>query len=45
MIAIDAPWGEGKIWDGLHWHAQLVAAVYGAACIDCFQRDHGEAHF
>lgn len=45
VIAIDAPWGEGKTWFGRHWHAQLVADGYRAAYIDCFQRDHVEDPF
>lgn len=45
VIAIDAPWREGKTWFGRHWHAQLVAAGYRTAYIDCFQRDHIEDPF
>lgn len=45
VIAVDAPWGEGKTWFGRHWHAQLVADGYRTAYIDCFQRDHVEDPF
>ena len=40
VIAIDAPWGEGKTWFGRHWRASLQACGYRTAYIDCFQRDH-----
>ena len=45
VLAIDAPWGEGKTWFGRNWHAQLASAGYRTVYIDCFQRDHIEDPF
>ncbi|MDO9004587.1 MAG: P-loop NTPase fold protein [Aquabacterium sp.] len=45
VIAIDAPWGEGKTWFGRHWHASLLNEKYRTIYIDCFQRDYVEDPF
>lgn len=45
VIAIDAPWGEGKSWFGRNWYADLQALGYRAAYIDAFQRDYVEDPF
>ncbi|MEW9586608.1 P-loop NTPase fold protein [Paraburkholderia sp. DGU8] len=45
VLAIDAPWGEGKSWFGRHWAAHLKARDYRVATIDAFQQDFVEDPF
>ncbi len=45
VIAIDAPWGEGKSWFGQHWHNKLKASGYRTAFINAFERDYVEEPF
>jgi hypothetical protein len=45
VIAIDAPWGEGKSWFGQHWHKQLKTNGYRTAFINAFERDYVEEPF
>jgi KAP family P-loop domain len=45
VIAIDAPWGEGKSWFGQHWHNKLKADGYRTAFINAFERDYVEEPF
>ncbi len=45
VIAIDAPWGEGKSWFGQHWHNKLKEYGYRTAFINAFERDYVEEPF
>lgn len=54
VIAVTAPWGEGKTWFGRHWHAQLksvqptgaqTSAPHRTAYIDAFKSDYLEDPF
>lgn len=45
VIAIDAPWGEGKSWFGQRWAAQLKQQGHKVAFIDAFKHDHVEDPF
>ena len=45
VVAIDAPWGDGKTWFARHWHSKLESEGFRTAYIDCFQRDHVEDPF
>ena len=45
VIALDAPWGEGKTWFARHWAAQLRREQYRVACIDAFENDYVEDPF
>jgi hypothetical protein len=45
VIAIDAPWGEGKSWFGGHWHKKLKNEGYRTAFINAFERDYVEEPF
>ncbi|MCL1622607.1 P-loop NTPase fold protein [Ralstonia pseudosolanacearum] len=45
VIALDAPWGEGKSWFARHWAAQLRQDQYRVACIDAFENDYVEDPF
>ncbi|MDB0573908.1 KAP family NTPase [Ralstonia solanacearum] len=45
VIALDAPWGEGKTWFARHWAAQLQAEGYRVGCIDAFENDYVEDPF
>ncbi|MDL5033326.1 P-loop NTPase fold protein [Pelomonas sp. APW6] len=40
VIAIDAPWGEGKSWFARRWHAVLEDKGFRSVLIDCFQQDY-----
>ena len=40
VLAIDAPWGSGKTWFGLHWKKHLEQQRYKCLFIDAFQHDH-----
>lgn len=45
VMAIDAPWGEGKSWFARHWHAVLEKKGFRSALIDCFQQDYVDDPF
>lgn len=45
VIAIDAPWGEGKTWFGNRWHATLVKEGFRSTIINCFEHDYLEDPF
>jgi len=40
VLAIDAPWGSGKTWFGLHWKKHLEQQGYKCLFIDAFQHDY-----
>lgn len=45
VIAIDAPWGEGKSWFGKNWAADLKTQEYRVVFLDAFQQDYIEDPF
>jgi predicted KAP-like P-loop ATPase len=47
VLAIDAPWGEGKSWFGRNWAAYLKAEEqnYRVVYIDAFEQDYIEDPF
>ncbi|KAI3611865.1 hypothetical protein D8I24_0023 (plasmid) [Cupriavidus necator H850] len=45
VLALDAPWGEGKTWFARHWAAQLRQDGYRVGVIDAFQQDYVEDPF
>ncbi|AXV99225.1 hypothetical protein CJO80_27105 (plasmid) [Ralstonia solanacearum] len=45
VLAIDAPWGEGKTWFARHWVAQLRKDGHRVGLIDAFQQDYVEDPF
>ena len=45
VIAIDAPWGEGKTWFGKNWEQSLQNDGYKVAFIDAFEQDYIEDSF
>lgn len=45
VIALDAPWGEGKSWFGRHWAASLRDQGYATGWIDAFEQDYVEDAF
>lgn len=45
VIAIDAPWGEGKSWFGRNWAADLKSQDYRVVYLDAFQQDYVEDPF
>jgi KAP family P-loop domain len=45
VIAIDAPWGEGKTWFGRHWAKKLDVDGHRLAFIDAFGQDYAEDAF
>lgn len=45
VIAIGAPWGEGKSWFGRNWAAQLKVDNYRVVYIDAFEQDYIEDPF
>lgn len=45
VMAIDAPWGEGKSYFGRNWARQLENAGYKVAYIDAFEQDYIEDPF
>lgn len=45
VIAINAPWGEGKTWFGLNWTAHLRELGHKTVYIDAFKRDYIEDPF
>jgi len=40
VLAIDAPWGEGKTWFGRNWAKKLEDDGYKIAYIDTFEQDY-----
>ncbi|MCP5177277.1 MAG: hypothetical protein H6997_06915 [Moraxellaceae bacterium] len=45
VLAIDAPWGEGKTWFGRHWNSYLQEQQYRTIYIDAFENDYVEDPF
>ncbi|TWG87955.1 KAP-like P-loop domain-containing protein [Cupriavidus gilardii J11] len=45
VIALDAPWGEGKTWFGRHWTASLRDQGYATGWINAFEQDYVEDAF
>lgn len=45
VLAIDAPWGEGKTWFGRNWAKKLENEGYRVAYIDAFEQDYIEDPF
>jgi KAP family P-loop domain len=45
VIAIDAPWGEGKTWFAQNFAALLKANEFSTAYIDAFETDYGDDPF
>jgi hypothetical protein len=45
VIAIDAPWGEGKTWFAKNFEALLRANEFSTAYIDAFETDYGDDPF
>ncbi len=45
VIAIDAPWGEGKTWFGRNWAAQLQSDGFQTIYYDAFAQDHADDPF
>ncbi|WP_157003050.1 KAP family P-loop NTPase fold protein [Ralstonia sp. A12] len=45
VIALDAPWGEGKTWFARHWSAYLRREGFRFGWIDAFENDYVEDPF
>ncbi len=45
VIAIDAPWGEGKTWFGCNWQHMLKERGHKALFLDTFAHDYVEDPF
>jgi len=45
VLALDAPWGEGKTWFGKNWSAKLQEDGYKTVYIDVFEQDYVEDPF
>ena len=45
VLAIDAPWGEGKTWFGKNWNGSLKKQSYKTVFIDAFEQDYIEDPF
>lgn len=45
VLAIDAPWGEGKTWFGRNWAKYLEGEQYKVIYIDAFEQDYIEDPF
>lgn len=45
VMAIDAPWGEGKTWFGRHWAKSLENDGHRVAFVDAFGQDYAEDAF
>ena len=45
VIAIDAPWGEGKTWFGRNWEKMLQERGHKALFLDTFAHDYVEDPF
>ena len=42
VLAIDAPWGEGKTWFGRNWAKHLKEKEHKVVFIDAFEQDYME---
>jgi hypothetical protein len=45
VVAIDAPWGEGKTWFARNFEALLKQKGFSTAYIDAFETDYGDDPF
>ena len=45
VLALDAPWGEGKTWFARNWAAQLAEDGWRVSVIDAFEQDYVEDPF
>ncbi|MBF0097392.1 MAG: hypothetical protein HQM04_06065 [Magnetococcales bacterium] len=45
VLAIDAPWGEGKTWFGMNWASSLRSENFTVVFIDAFKQDYVEDPF
>lgn len=45
VLAIDAPWGEGKTWFGRNWNKDLNDKEFKTIYIDSFEQDYIEDPF
>jgi hypothetical protein len=45
VLAIDAPWGEGKTWFGRNWAKKLESSGHEVIFIDAFEQDYLEDPF
>ena len=45
VIALDAPWGEGKTWFGRNWVADLASRGFPTVMIDAFGQDYTDDPF
>ena len=45
VLAIDAPWGEGKTWFGRNWERHLKDEGHKVVFIDAFEQDYMEDPF
>lgn len=45
VLAIDAPWGEGKTWFGKNWNQDLNVKGFKTIYIDSFEQDYIEDPF
>lgn len=45
VLAIDAPWGEGKTWFAKNWEADLTKKDYKTIYIDAFEQDYVDEPF
>jgi hypothetical protein len=45
VLAIDAPWGEGKTWFARNWEADLKEKDYKTIYIDAFEQDYVDEPF
>lgn len=45
VLAIDAPWGEGKTWFGRNWEQYLKDEDHKVVFIDAFEQDYVEDPF
>ncbi|MEO5348827.1 MAG: KAP family NTPase [Magnetococcus sp. YQC-3] len=45
VLAIDAPWGEGKTWFGKNWLADLRSRDFSVVFIDAFKQDYVDDPF
>jgi len=45
VLAIDAPWGEGKTWFGRNWNKDLNEKDFKTIYIDSFEQDYIEDPF
>lgn len=45
VMAIDAPWGEGKSYFGRNWAAQLEVSGYKTIFLDAFEQDYADDPF